>query len=84
MIITKPNKFVGEVHDRVSVLLSEKDFESWLSGATGIELLKPATDDMLRRCPVSKRVNSSRAPADDSTLIEPIAFEMEQPIQALS
>lgn len=72
MIITEPNKSVGEVHDRMPVLLAEKDFGPWLNGAAGLELLKPAPDDMLQRWPVSKRVNSSRAPADGPTLIEPI------------
>jgi len=72
MIITEPNKFVGEVHDRMPVLLAEKDFEPWLDGTAGVELLKPAPDDALQRWPVSKRVNSSRAPTDDPALIEPI------------
>jgi hypothetical protein len=31
---------------------------------------KPAPNDYLRRWPVSKRVNSSKADADDATLIE--------------
>jgi putative SOS response-associated peptidase YedK len=35
-------------------------------------LMKPAADDILQKWPVSKRVNSSRAPDDDSSLIEPI------------
>jgi hypothetical protein len=35
-------------------------------------LLKPAPNDVLQRWPVPKRVNSSRAPDDDPTLIEPI------------
>jgi putative SOS response-associated peptidase YedK len=72
MIITEPSGFVGEVHDRMPVLLSEDQFEPWLCGAAGVEILKPAPDDMLQRWPVSKRVNSSRAPADDPNLIEPI------------
>jgi putative SOS response-associated peptidase YedK len=42
------------------VLLAEKDFEPWLSGEAGIELLKPAADDLMQRWPVSKRVNSSK------------------------
>jgi putative SOS response-associated peptidase YedK len=67
MIITK---FVAEVHDRMPVLLSDKDFEPWLSGEAGIELLKPAPDDLLQRWPVSKRVNSSKTPAGDPTLID--------------
>jgi hypothetical protein len=33
-------------------------------------LLRPAANDVLQRWPVSRRVNSSRAPADDPTLIE--------------
>jgi putative SOS response-associated peptidase YedK len=70
MIITKPNEFVAEVHDRMPVLLTNKDFERWLSGSVGLELLKPAAEDLLQRWPVPKRVNSSRAPDDDPTLIE--------------
>jgi putative SOS response-associated peptidase YedK len=56
------------------VLLAEKDFEPWLSGSAGMELLKPAANDLLQRWPVSKRVNSSRAPAEDATLIDRIAL----------
>ena len=57
------------------VLLTEQEFEPWLSGTTGLELLKPAPDDLLQRWPVSKRVNSSRAPDDDPTLIERISVQ---------
>jgi len=42
MIITVPNSFVGEVHDRMPVLLAELDFEPWLSGAAGVEMVSPA------------------------------------------
>jgi putative SOS response-associated peptidase YedK len=72
MIITEPNNFVAEVHDRMPVLLAEKDFGPWLRGSAGVELLKPAANDLLQRWPVSKRVNSSKASADDATLIERI------------
>jgi putative SOS response-associated peptidase YedK len=71
MIIT--NAFVAEVHDRMPVILAEQDFEPWLRGEAGIEILKPAPDDLLQRWPVSKRVNSSKAPVDDPTLIEQIS-----------
>jgi putative SOS response-associated peptidase YedK len=73
MIVTSPNKFVAEVHDRMPVLLAQKDFEPWLSGSAGLELLKPADDDLLQNWPVSKRVNSSRAPDEDATLIDRIS-----------
>jgi putative SOS response-associated peptidase YedK len=39
-------------------LLAEKDYDAWLEGSAGVELLKPAPDDLLQRRPVSKRVNS--------------------------
>ena len=74
MLITEPNKFVAEVHDRMPVLLAEKDYEPWLSGKAGLELLKPAAEDVLQRWPVSKRVNSSRAPDDDPTLINEVSI----------
>ena len=70
MIITEPNKFVAEVHDRMPVLLNEKDYEPWLSGKAGLELLKPAAANVLQKWPVSKRVDSSRAPDDNPTRIE--------------
>ena len=78
MIICEPNEFVAEIHDRMPVLLAQDDFEPWLSGAAGIELLKPASNDLLQKWPVSKRVNSSRASDDDPTLIERIELESVQ------
>jgi putative SOS response-associated peptidase YedK len=54
------------------VLLANRDFGRWLNGSAGQELLRPAANDLLQRWPVSKRVNSSRAPADDSKLIDPV------------
>jgi putative SOS response-associated peptidase YedK len=72
MIITEPNDFVAEVHDRMPVLLTELQFEPWLTGQAGQEYLKPPPNDILQKWPVSKRVNSSRADADDSTLIEKV------------
>ena len=49
------------------VFLAQEQFEPWLSGAA---YLKPAPNDYLQRWPVAKRVNSSKADADDTTLIE--------------
>jgi putative SOS response-associated peptidase YedK len=72
MIITEPNGFTAEVHDRMPVILEEGDFEPWLSGLAGTDLLKPAANDVLQRWQVSKRVNSSRANAEDASLINPL------------
>jgi putative SOS response-associated peptidase YedK len=72
MIITEPNDFAAEIHDRMPVFLMENQFVPWLSAEAGAEYLKPAPNDSLQRWPVSKRVNSSKADAGDPTLIEPI------------
>ncbi len=72
MIITEPNEFVAEVHDRMPVLLLPEQFDHWLSGNMGVDELKPAPNDYLQRWAVSKRVNSSKADNNDATLIEPV------------
>src|ERR1044071_6971050 len=70
MIITEPNKLVAVVHDRMPVLLEPDQFAPWLNGEAGKEILRPAREDLLQRWPVSKRINSSRTPGDDPTLVE--------------
>jgi putative SOS response-associated peptidase YedK len=76
MIITEANEFVGELYDRMPVILEPEQFEAWLTGTAGLEILKPAANDVLQCWPVSRRVNSSRAPDDDTTLIEPVSVGM--------
>jgi len=72
MVISGPNKFVGKVHDRMPVVLERRDFEQWEYGASeeARALIEPAGERTLEMWPVSKRVNSSRAPDSDPTLIE--------------
>jgi putative SOS response-associated peptidase YedK len=72
MIITEPNEFVAEVHDRMPVLLQPEQLDHWMSGNMSVEELKPIDSEYLQRWPVSKRVNSSKADASDATLIDPI------------
>lgn len=72
MIITNANDLARRIHDRMPVLLQPKNFDRWLAGNAGTELLKPAAND-LQVWPVSKRVNSLRTAGDDPTLIEKIA-----------
>ena len=59
--------------DAKRVLLQPKDFDGWLNGTAGIELMRPAPENYLQTWPVSRRVNSSRAPGDDLTLIDRVA-----------
>ena len=71
MVITEPSKFVAELHDRMPVVLEAKDFAQWERGDTkdAAALVMPAGEDVLQKCPLSKRVNSSRTSDDDPTLI---------------
>jgi putative SOS response-associated peptidase YedK len=70
MIITEANKFVSKFHDRMPVLLTPYQFDGWLTGSAGLEVLMPWAQSSLQAYPVSRRVNSSRAPNDDPTLIQ--------------
>ena len=79
MIITEANEFVSKMHDRMPVLLQQRDFEPWLTGKAGTEMLRPAANDYLQAWPVSKRVNSSRAPDDDPSLIDRIDDQEPMP-----
>jgi putative SOS response-associated peptidase YedK len=73
MLVTNANKLAIKIHDRMPVLLQPKDFDRWLDGTAGTELLKPAPNDYLQVWPVSRRVNSSRAAGDDPALIDRVA-----------
>ncbi|MEJ0076812.1 MAG: SOS response-associated peptidase [Alphaproteobacteria bacterium] len=74
MVITEPNKFVAEVHDRMPVVLESSQFDQWMNGTPdeAASLMRPASETILQKWPVSKRINSSRTPGDDPTLIEPV------------
>ena len=74
MVITEPNSFVREVHDRMPALLRPDQFSAWLDGSGGKDMLAPAAEDMLNKVPASQRINSSRTPGDDPMLIEPVAL----------
>jgi putative SOS response-associated peptidase YedK len=51
MVITEPSKFVGEVHDRMPVILEAKDFEQWERGDANdaAALLQPVAEDVLQK-----------------------------------
>jgi len=71
IIVTDANEFTRTIHNRMPVVLSAKQLPLWLTGAAGIELLKPAPEGALRMWPVSRKVN--RVGNDnDATLIEAV------------
>jgi putative SOS response-associated peptidase YedK len=73
MLITGPNMFVQDYHDRMPVLLRPEQFDGWLSGKSGREILVPAREELLQTRPVSRRVNNSRTSDEDATLIDAVA-----------
>jgi putative SOS response-associated peptidase YedK len=77
-IITEPNAMVAEVHDRMPVVLVPERFTSWIENEAGLEILLPATEGVLQRWSVSKRVNGSKAPKDDATLAQPVDVDAPQ------
>ncbi|TNE36705.1 MAG: SOS response-associated peptidase [Alphaproteobacteria bacterium] len=85
IITTRANDHLRPLHDRMPVMIEEKDFELWLETSGGKDLdvdalLKPAPNDQFVAHPVSRRVN--RVGVDDPELIEPISLRedsSEQP-----
>ena len=45
MILTEPNDFAAEIHDRMPVFLRSEQFAPWLSGEAGAGILKPVPND---------------------------------------
>lgn len=71
MITRAANKWMEAIHDRMPAMLRPKDFQAWLDGSGGRELLMEPPPE-LREWIVSTRVNSSRTPDDDPTLADPV------------
>ena len=63
--------FDDDILTHFTVRVNRKSFGR-LNGEAGLDLLKPAANDLLQRWRVSRRVNSSRAPAEDASLIEAV------------
>lgn len=71
ILTTDPNDVVGELHDRMAVVLDPEDEATWLRGSpsAAAALLEPY-DGSMRAYPVSTAVNS---PANESPgLVEPL------------
>jgi len=62
VLTTKPNALVGEVHNRMPAILSPDDYERWLDPGIKdvgevVEYLKPLDARLMKKYPVSTRVN---------------------------
>lgn len=74
IITTTPNKMVENLHDRMPVVVSPKDYASWLNPSTSMEhirpLIRPVPEDIFEAWAVSQAVNS--AGHEGAHLIDPI------------
>ena len=75
IITTRPNELMATMHDRMPVILQEKDQQRWLDRAEHQagdfdDLLVPYPQELMEAYPVSKQVNSPRNEGPD--LIKPI------------
>ena len=75
IIVCGANKWMETYHDRMPVILDEKDFDGWLDGSLGADALKCASESALREWLVSKRINRAGEGDDDPTVLEPLTPE---------
>ena len=56
------NAMMAELHDRMSVILELQSSPAWLGDVESdpAALLRPATEDVLKAWPISRRANSPR------------------------
>jgi putative SOS response-associated peptidase YedK len=76
ILTTDANNVVARLHDRMPVVLDEKDADYWMFGTSDTTklraLLKPAAESALVATAVSQRVN--KVDNDDPGVLEPVAL----------
>ena len=65
ILTTAPNALLGQIHDRMPVILAEVEWDRWLDPSLTdptelLPLLEPGPHDLLEAIPVGPRVNSAR------------------------
>lgn len=70
IVTCPPNELAAAIHDRMPVILKPTDYEDWLSGKAGAEVLKPYPANDMKAYPVSTRVNKPEN--DDAAIIEEV------------
>jgi len=76
IITTRANRLLGEIYDRMPVIIPPEAFDLWLDcgnvdAVTASALIAPAPEDLLETYPVSMAVN--RTANDNAKLLEPMA-----------
>lgn len=82
VVTTDANGALSGIHDRMPVILSEKDMGTWLDVSDettekAMRLVRPCPDEWLEVVPVSSRVN--KVENDDPGLMEPLAQPEAKP-----
>src|SRR6266566_3791802 len=77
-VSTKPNSLVADVHDRMPVMLRPEDYDLWLNpGITDsqrvVDFLKPFDSTLMKKYPVSTRVNRPENDDQECARENPIA-----------
>jgi putative SOS response-associated peptidase YedK len=80
VITTRANGLVGEIHDRMPVLLPREAWDAWLDPGVDdagylVSLLEPAPDDVLTMYPISRAVNDVRNEGPE--LLEPVGVGLD-------
>jgi putative SOS response-associated peptidase YedK len=74
IITTAANKIMSDIHDRMPVILKEKDEELWLESSTAFNtilgLLKPYPSEEMITYPVSRLVNDPDS--NNKEIVEPL------------
>jgi putative SOS response-associated peptidase YedK len=78
ILTTKPNSLVARIHDRMPAILKPDDYELWLDpGVTNVALvadtLKPFDSRLMKKWPVSTRVN--KAENDEQECAKEVSIE---------
>ena len=81
ILTTTPNSLLANIHDRMPVILRPDHYDLWLdpafrNTASLLEMLKPLAAGLMRRYPVSTRVN--QVENDDVNCSKPMELEVSQ------
>lgn len=68
IMTVEPNDFVRRFHDRMPIVLDERDYLQWLTADDPRELLRAPHNEALTNYPVSRKVNSVKN--DEVSLVE--------------
>ena len=79
ILTTKPNALVADVHDRMPAILATEDYDLWLDpGVTDpariADCVKPFDPRLMKKYPVSARVNRPENDGPECAQEVPIAF----------